>query len=576
MNKNREIAQIFETIADMLEVLEENRFKIRAYRNAARNIMELGDKIEEVEGRGELQSISGVGADLSRKISRYLETGKIEEYERLKERVPPGAVELLSIQGLGPKTLAMLIKKLGVRGLSDLEKVLDGEEIKKLPRMGQNKIEEMRRGIQIVKEGGERIPLGAALPTALEITSLVREMPGTLDAVITGSIRRMKENNKDIDILALTRDGGSVIKAFVELPIVREVHAQGETTGSIITGEGVKVNLRVAGPDSWGGALQYFTGSQAHNVKLRILALSKGCNLNEYGVFRGENRIAWKSEEEFYEALGLEWIPPELREDRGEIEAAAKGEIPDLIQLADIRGDLHTHSTWSDGRYGIEQMAAAARDMGYEYIAVTDHSPSSRIANGLSTERLMEKKKDIQRARKRVTGISILFGAEVDIKSDGSLDYPDDVLKELDVVIAAVHSGFNMERAAMTARITAALKNPCVHALAHPTGRLIGTRAPYEMDIDEVINTALKHGKALEVNSQYLRLDLNDINTKQAVDKGVKIIISTDAHHTNQLKLMGLGVGTARRGWLQTKNVINALGINELKRWLKTPGKLSA
>jgi DNA polymerase (family 10) len=363
-------------------------------------------------------------------------------------------------------------------------------------------------------------------------------------------------------------DGQRVIEAFTKLPFAKEVLASGDTKGSIIIRNGIQVDLRVIGPESYGAALQYFTGSKAHNVKLRTIALKKGLKINEYGIFRGDEKLAGETEKEIYRAIGLKWIPPEIREDKGEIESALQGRLPQLVELSDIKGDLHTHSRWSDGKSSIEQMALKAKELGYEYIAIADHSPSSRIAGGLSVERLNEKKKEIEAVRKKLTGIKILMGSEVDIKSDGSLDYPDEVLKDLDIVVASVHSGFKMDREIMTMRIIKALENPFVHILGHPTGRLIGERDPYQVDIDRVIRTAKEFGKAVEVNSFYLRLDLNDINVRKAMDMGVKIVISTDSHHTDHLGMMRLGVATARRGWAEKKAVLNTLGYDELSNWL--------
>lgn len=568
MNKNIEISALFDRIADSLDILDENPFKIRAYRNASRNIRELPEDIENIAEREELLNIPGIGKDLAEKVKEYIRKGKLEYYEELKTRIPEELTDLLAIQGIGPKMLSKLNKELHVRRLEDLEKALKGNEILDLHGMGKRKIEEIKRGIQLLKESKERINIGLALPLAEEIIKEIDKTRGTEGTIYAGSLRRMRETVGDIDILTMADDGELVIKAFTKLPIVKDILASGDTKGSIITKNGIQVDLRVVGAESYGAALQYFTGSKAHNVKLRTIALRKGLKINEYGVYKGEKRIAGETEKEVYKSLGLSLIPPEIREDKGEIEAAIAGKLPDLIKLRDIKGDLHTHSNWSDGRASIEEMALTAFEMGYEYIALTDHSPSSRIANGLSIERLGKKKKELIEVSKRIKGIKILMGAEVDIQSDGTLDYPDHVLKELDVVIASVHIGFKMDRDTMTKRITMALRNPHVHILAHPTGRLIGERDPYEVDLDEVFKIANEHGKAIEVNSSYLRLDLNDINIKKAIDMGTKIIISTDSHHTDQMPFMRLGVATARRGWAERSNVINTLDLKGLSRWL--------
>ncbi|MGH7889367.1 MAG: DNA polymerase/3'-5' exonuclease PolX [Thermodesulfobacteriota bacterium] len=570
MSKNREIAQIFDRIADMLDILEDNRFKIRAYRNAARNLTELGDDVETIAERGRLAEIPGIGKDLGLKIKEYIETNKITYYEELKKKVPEDLVVLLGIQGLGPKTLAKLFKEIKVRNLDDLQKAIEGNEILELEGMGEKKIQDIKRGIQIFKESAERTPLGIALPIAETLISEIGKIPGTEGTAAAGSLRRMRETIGDIDILTMADDGQNVIKVFTELPFVKEVLASGGTKGSIIIKNGVQVDLRVVGPESYGAALQYFTGSKAHNVKLRTIALKKGFKINEYGIFRDEEKLAGETEKEIYSILGLDWISPEIREDKGEIEASFDGKLPELVELSDIKGDLHTHSKWSDGKSSIEEMVLQAKELGYEYIAVTDHSPSSRIAGGLSVERLYEKKKEIEAVRKRLKGIKVLMGSEVDIKSDGSLDYTDEVLKDLDVVVASVHSGFKMDRETMTTRIVKALQNPFVHVLGHPTGRLIGERDPYEIDIDRVIRTAKEFEKAMEVNSFYSRLDLNDINVKKAVDIGVKIVISTDSHHRDNMGMMRLGVATARRGWAEKKDVLNTLGYDELRKWLNS------
>ncbi|MCI0480953.1 MAG: DNA polymerase/3'-5' exonuclease PolX [Candidatus Dadabacteria bacterium] len=569
MSKNNEIAEIFEHISDMLNVLGENPFKVRAYRNAAENILDLGEDIEDVAARDELTEIPGVGKDLAEKIDAYIKTGKIKEYEKLKEKVPLDLVDLLHIQGLGPKTLSLLFKELNVRNLAGLEKALGGEEILKFKGMGKKKIDDIKRGVEIFRESKERTLLGVAVPLAEEIVSAIAKIPGTEGTILAGSIRRMRETVRDMDILTISDNTEAVVDAFTGMKFVKDVLASGSTKGSVILKEGMQADLRVVGPESYGAALMYFTGSKAHNVKLRTLATKKGLKINEYGVYKGEKRVAGETEKEMYKTLGLPYIPPELREDRGEIEAAIEGRLPDLIQLEDIRGDLHTHTKWSDGRATIEEMAESALRLGYEYIAISDHSPSQTIANGLSIERLRAKQKELESAAKKFRNIKVLMGTEVDIKSDGTLDYPDNVLKELDVVIASVHSGFKMDRETMTNRIIRAVKNPYVHVIGHPTGRLIGERDPYDVDIDQVIEAALEYGKALEVNGSYWRLDMNDLHARKAVDAGVKVIISTDAHSTDQLPFMRYGVGTARRGWVRKKDVLNALPYKELMERLK-------
>jgi len=572
MSKNQEIALIFERIADMLSVLDENPFKIRAYKKAALNISELSEDIEEIAPSDDLTSIPGVGKDLAAKVREYIDTGRIGEYEKLLKTVPLELIELLRIQGLGPKTLSILFKKLKVRSLPDLEKALDGEEILELRGFGKKKINDIKKGVRIFKKSKERTLLGVALPISELIVKAIDSIPGTEGTVVAGSLRRFRETVKDIDILSMSDNTEETVKAFTKMSFVQDVLASGSTKGSVIAGDGIQtsiqVDLRVVGPESYGATLQYFTGSQAHTVKVRSLAIKKGLKINEYGVYRRGNKVAGETERDVYKSLELPLIPPELREDRGEIEAALENKLPDLIELSDIKGDLHMHTTWSDGKTSIKDMAESAMKLGYSYVAITDHSPSSVIANGLSVKRLAQKKKELEKADKEIEGIKVLMGTEVDIKPDGTLDYPDKVLKGLDVVIASVHSGFKMDIETMTERILSAVRNPYVHAIGHPTGRLINERDPYEVDIDRLIEAALEYGKALEVNGSYRRLDLKDLHVRKAVEAGVRIIISTDAHHPEQLLQMKLGVGTARRGWVEKKSVLNTLNTNELVKWL--------
>lgn len=569
MSKNSEIAEIFNRIADSLEILDENRFKIRAYRNASRNISELTENITDLSERGLLSNISGVGKDLTIKIQEYLEAGRINYYEEIQEKVPSSLVDLLGIHSLGPKTLSLFYREFDVKNLSDLEKTLDNKELRNIKGMGSKKIEDIKKGIELLKKGLERMNIGIALPIAHSIIKLIEDLPDTDGTIYAGSLRRMKETIGDIDILTISDNGKKVINEFVNFPFVKQTLAAGETKGSVIVENGLQVDLRVIGFESYGAALQYFTGSQAHNVKLRTIAVKKGLSVNEYGIYKGDKKLAGEREQDIYKVLGLPHFESELREDRGEFEAFSHGGLPDLINYNDIKGDIHTHSNWSDGKNSIEDMAIAARKMGYEYIAITDHSPASRIANGLSIDRVKQKKKEIEQVRKKISGIKILMGSEVDILSDGTLDYPDEILKGLDVVVASVHSGFKMDRDKMTNRITKALKNPYVHILGHPTGRLINTREPYNVDLDKVLTTAKKYGKAVEVNSSSMRLDLNDLNIRKAKDMGLKISINTDAHNTDQLHQIIYGIGTARRGWVEKQDVINNMSFKELQNWLK-------
>ncbi|MDX1778401.1 MAG: DNA polymerase/3'-5' exonuclease PolX, partial [Thermodesulfobacteriota bacterium] len=415
----------------------------------------------------------------------------------------------------------------------------------------------------------ERMPLGEALSIAREAIEQLTKATKASTIEAAGSLRRGKETVGDIDILATGKNKKNIIDAFVHLPIAHDILAQGETKGSIVTKTGIQIDLRVVDSDSFGSALHYFTGSQSHNVHLRGLAKREQLKINEYGIFSGTKKIGGRKENDIYAALHMDWISPELREDRGEIEAALNHTLPSLLEASDIKGDFHVHSTYSDGSQTLEELALRAKEMGYQYIAITDHSQSLKIAHGLSTQRLKEKIRDGKKLQKALSGIELLIGAEVDIKNDGTLDYPDNLLKELDIVIGAIHSGFKQKREQITSRIITAMHNPYLHIIAHPTGRLLGERDPYDVDMDQVIEAAGKTGTALEINAYTQRLDLDDINSRKAKQHGVMIAIGTDAHHIDQLGMMELGIKVARRGWLEPKNVLNTFTVKELRAWTK-------
>ncbi|NPA79574.1 MAG: DNA polymerase/3'-5' exonuclease PolX [Thermotogae bacterium] len=566
MRKNEEVAEILDRLADALEFLGEIPFKVRAYRRAARAIEGLPEDIEEIyrrRGLEGLMDIPGVGERIAKKIAEYLETGRMRKYEEVMEQVPKDLIDLLGVPGIGPKTLKVAYERLGVRSKEDFRRVLEDGSLARLPGFGPKKVENIRRALRMYERMAGRIPLGLAYPIVERIVEALKGFPGVLEINPAGSFRRMKETVGDIDILvsAAPEDGSKIIREFVSLPEVVRVLAAGETKGSAIFGR-YQVDLRVIPPDSYGAALQYFTGSKQHNIHLRTIARSMGLKISEYGVFRGSERIAGRTEEEVYGAVGLVWIPPELREDRGEIEAAARGELPDLVDYSDIRGDLHVHSRYSDGVATLEEIALAAAKMGYEYVAVCDHSQSAKYAGGLDVETLRAKNAEIDRLNATLKGIRLLKGAEVDILPDGSLDYPDEVLAELDFVIGAIHSWRKGEDT--TERILKAMENPYVHTIAHPTGRLIGRREGYGLDVEAVIRKAVETGTFLEVNGYYERLDLNDINARMAKMQGARITLGTDAHQVGQLWQMRLAVGTARRGWLEKSDVINVLPLDEL------------
>ena len=563
---NSEIAKIFGRIADSLEILDENGFKINAYRKASRNISSMPDSLEEFDGEKELSTIPGIGKDLSQKIIEHRLTGKIAYYEEIKKQVPDELAELLDIRGVGPKFLRILVKRFGVTDIESLKETIASPDILEVDGIGKKKIEQISRSVEVFEGGKKRMRLTEAYPLAMVIKEKTERIPGVLRAELAGSLRRMRETVANIDIIASADDGAGVIERFTSLAFFKEVLRRTENSARVLTQTGVRTDLLVVEPDRYASALQNLTGSRSHNVRIREIATAKGFETGTAGIRNGTGHFS--SEEEIYESLGLGYIPPELREDRGEIEAARAGELPPLLEKEDLRGDLHAHSTWSDGASTIRQMADKAASLGYEYIAITDHSPSSRIAHGLSVKRLWQKKEEVEKINSEGGAIRVLMGSEVDILPDGSLDYPDEVLRELDFVVASVHGSFSMEEEKMTRRICGALENPNVDALGHPTGRLIGQREPYKVDMDAVIETARDHDKALEVNSSYKRLDLKDTHARKAVEAGVKIIVSTDAHRAQHLERIIFGVGTARRGWVKKTDVVNTYGLPELLKWL--------
>ena len=568
--KNQEIAGLFNDIADLLEIKGGNPFRIRAYRRAALNIESFPKDVAETPA-DELMKIPGIGQDLAGKIEEYVKTGRVQAYEDLKKEVPEGLSLLLSVPGLGPKTARVFFEKLQIKNLEDLERFARGHKLSGLPGIKEKTEENILKGIEMLKRGMERQPLGKVLPIANNILEHLRKNAPVLNLNIAGSIRRWKDTIKDIDILATSKDPKSVMHAFVHLPDVKDVLMHGPTKSSLILREGIQVDLRVVEEDSFGAALAYFTGSKSHNIRLREMAVKAGLKLNEYGIFRekDEKKLGGRNEEDIYRILGLPFIAPEMREDSGEIEAALEGRLPELVALADIRGDLHVHTKRSDGSHDFDELIEAAKKRGYEYIAITDHSKGLRIANGLNEERLTAEKKEIDALNKKLKGFRLLAGVEVDIRSDGQLDLPDEMLKQLDIVVASVHSGFRQSREQITKRIVSAMRNPYVSVIAHPTGRLIGERDPYEVDMQEILRVAKETGTAIEINAYPLRLDLNDTAVKMAKEKGVRIAISTDTHVTSQFEYMSYGVSIARRGWLEKDDVLNTLSYTQLKKALK-------
>jgi DNA polymerase (family 10) len=565
--KNKELADLFEKMADILEFKGENPFKISAYRKASRIIGDLTQDIEESTEKGELKNIPGIGEGMAQKIEEYLKTGKISKFEEVKKGVSDELIAIMDIPGMGPKTLSTLHKEKGINNFSQLEKALNDGSLLGLFGMGEKKIQNIKRGIQLLKQSKGRMNLGVAFPVAKRIVETLRQKTGSKKIEWAGSLRRMKENIGDIDILATGKDKEKILQVFTHLPEVKEVLASGETKASMIVEGGTQIDLRVVDEDSYGAALQYFTGSKAHNIHLRGIAKAKGIKINEYGAFKGEKKIAGKEEKDIYRSLEMDWIEPELREDRGEIEAAQGRSLPQLVQESEIKGDLHVHSKYSDGTSSIEEIAQTAQKRGYQYVAICDHSKSLKIARGLDESRLLKQIEEIDRINEKLKGFQILKGTEVDILSDGKIDFSEKILEKLDLAVAAIHSGFKQDKGKMTKRIIQALENPYIHILAHPSGRLLGARDPYEVEMDELMEFAKKYGKALEINAYFERLDLNDIHCRKAKEMGIRVGIGTDAHHLDQMWMMSLGVAVARRGWLETKDVLNTLSLKEILKW---------
>lgn len=571
--KNFQIAQIFHSIAKILEIKNDNRFRVRAYDRAAQNIETLSEDIAQLNKEDRLLEIPGIGKDLNEKIKEYLATGKIGFYEKLKESIPFGLLDILNIPSVGPKTAGLLFRELKIKDVEDLEKKAKSGKLIGLPGIQEKTVENILRGIALLKKGRERMHLAQAKAVADGFVNVLKKFPEVKKISVAGSLRRMKETIRDIDILMISARPSKIMDYFVKLPLVKEVLAHGETKSSILTFDGVQVDVRVLEEKSYGAALLYFTGSKNFNIRLRQLAIKNNLKINEYGIFstkaKKEIYIAGKTEEEIFKVLGMDYVEPELREDNGEIESALKHRLPNLIELKDIKGDLHCHSRWSDGENSILEMAQAAKKFDYQYIAITDHSQGLKVANGVSIANLKKKKAEIDKLNESLKDFQILYGTEVDIDSEGKLDYPDKVLAEFDIVVAAIHAGFKQSKERLTQRIINACKNKHVDIIAHPTGILWGQREAYELDFERVFETARDTGTFLEINSFPSRLDLNDIHCRRAKEIGARIVISTDSHSAEQLTLMELGVAVARRGWLQEKDVINTLSSAELLKALK-------
>jgi DNA polymerase (family 10) len=581
--ENVEIAHILSSYADLLEIQGEGLFRVLAYRNAARTIESLSQPIAQLLKEGEdLKELPGIGKSMAEHIEEIVKTGTLRALTELRKKFPASLDELFQIEGLGPKRIKQLYEKVGISSVKELGQAIDAGKLTLLPGFGEKSVGKLRQAMQSFEKRPKRFKLLDADQLVRPLIEHLRKGGGIERLDVAGSYRRRMETVGDIDILAASEKPDPVMKRFQSYPEVERVVAAGGTRGTVVLRSGLQVDLRILPLHCYGAALHYFTGSKAHNVAVRRLGVERGLRISEYGVFRlpkgakaedlGKEegkRIGGAKEEEVFRAVGLDWVPPELREDRGEIEAAEKHKLPDLIALEDIRGDLQVHSNWTDGKNTIEDMARACKERGYQYWAITDHSRAVRVAGGLSPSDFKKQRREIEEVRKRVDGITLLAGCEVDILPDGSLDLPDNLLEQLDVVVAAVHSKMDMTKGQMTRRVLKALAHPSVDILAHPTGRLINRRDPFMIDLEDVFHAAKENDVAVELNAQPDRLDLNDLHVFRAREIGVKLAINTDAHSTEQLRFMTYGIDQARRGWLGKSHVVNAMTLSQLSQWLK-------
>lgn len=573
--KNQEIAKIFYEIANYLE-MEGVAFKPYAYQKAALTLEGLEKDVEEIykEGRREaLLKIPGIGESMAEKIEEYLKTGKIKYYEELKKKTPVNIEELMAVEGMGPKKAKVLYQKLGIRNLKDLEKAAKSHKIASLFGFGEKTEKNILEGINFLKRSKGRFLLGEILPTVKEVYQKLKSLKEVEKIDPAGSVRRMKETIGDVDFLVISKNPGKVMDFFVRFPGIIKIWGKGSTKSSVRMREGFDMDIRVVPARSYGSALQYFTGSKEHNIATRKIAMDRNLKLSEYGLFRGPKMIAGKTEEEVYKALGMQWIPPEMRENQGEIEAALSGKLPQIIGYKDIKGDLHCHSQWDGGTNTIMEMVKAAQNMGYEYIGISDHTKFLRIEHGLDEKKLSQQRKEIDKLNTKYkilnTKFKILQGCEANILNDGSIDIRDEALKKLDYVIAGVHSNFKMPKEKMTERIINVMKNPDIDIISHPTGRILKRRDEYQIDFDKILRVAEETGTILEINSFPERLDLNAENIRRAKEAGVKMVINTDSHHKDQLRFIEFGIAQARRGWAEKEDIINTQPLEKLLKLFK-------
>jgi DNA polymerase (family 10) len=571
---NRQIAAVFEEISNLMRIVQDDpkwTFKSAAYDRAKRSIESYPERLEDLvhDPQRKLTDIPGIGEDLAKKIVELVETGKCQYHQEQLAKIPGSLLDLLQLQTVGPQKVRLFHNQLGIKSVDDLEAAAKAGRLRNLPGMSVKSEENILKALEVFRRAAGRFRLDTAFEAAEELTAYLRKFQGVEEVTPAGSLRRGRETVGDLDLLVTGHDHSGTADHFARFPGIGQVLAKGEDKVSVKLQNDLQVDVRLLDRESYGAALQYFTGSKEHNVALRDRVKRRGWKLSEYGLFQGDMVLASRSEEEVYAKLGLEWIPPELRENLGEIEAAEEGSLPKLIELGDIRGDLQMHTTASDGQASIEEMAEAAKKLGYRYILITDHSKAVTVANGLDEKRAVEHIRRVKAAGQKVKGIEIWAGAEVDILGDGRLDYADDLLKQLDIVLVSVHSRMTQPAPEMTERLLKALQNPYVRILGHPTGRQILKRDPFSFDLETVFDAARKLGVILELNANPERLDLCDRHVKLARDRGMKVVISTDAHHPEHLKFMRYGVMTARRGWLEKKDVLNTLPPEKLLKSLR-------
>jgi len=569
---NREVAALFAHIADLLEIKGENRFKVQAYRRAADNIANLGQSLFELWQSGQnLKDIAGVGQAIADKLDELFQTGHLQFWEKLTAEVPESLIEVLAVPDVGPKLVKTMWQEWGLATVAELKAAAQEGRLRTLPRMGEKREARILANIEALerREPG-RVHLGVAWPLARQVVTALRDLPDVYKLEAAGSLRRMRETVGDLDFLVATEKPEAVMAAFKNLPGVETILLSGTTKTSVRFGNGLQADLRCLEPAHWGTALQYFTGSQSHNIRLRELAQKQGYSLSEYALTRNEDEqpFFFEEETELYQFLGLSYVPPYLREDRGEIGAALQDELPILLKVDDIKGEVHCHSTWSDGAAGIEEMARTALQRGYQYLAITDHSQSLGVANGLSVERLEQQRQEIEAVQARVPDIRLWQGTEMEVKADGTLDYPDEVLSKLDFVVASVHTGLRQDRETLTRRAQAAIRNPHVKLLAHPTGRLLTQREGGDFDMEAIFQAAVETGTMLEINASPQRLDLSDVHVRRAIELGVKLLINCDAHHPDEFNHLHFGVATAARGWATPEDVVNTRSVEEFEEMI--------